>query len=190
MRCSMPGGCFNPLAIPSALQSTPFADHDWVLRQALKAGTLRRGDGMFVATNFAGSARVRRAVLDLRNAGIKVWVGLGEAARATTVGVASLAQVCRSVVQEGVVDLATAAGVEGSFFGAVSSTFTEHILDLRRWRHRHGADGASQLFLAKWQECISCAARASSMLQTLRKPKRPRIEFSGKSKKVGPFMKM
>eukprot|EP00756_Hemistasia_phaeocysticola_P062123 Hpha_TRINITY_DN5546_c0_g1::TRINITY_DN5546_c0_g1_i1::g.93698::m.93698 len=181
MKCVLPGGCSKPLRSRKVILTSPFADHNFVVYRAIRSGVIRAGDGVFIATNNPRSFRVRWVVSDLREAGVTVWVGGVEAANSTAGGRSTLSDACRSAVQEGVVDLVTASLADGIFFGATSSTFTEHILDIRRWHAREGATEAALLYERKWRESMKCAAGA-------KKP--PREKKPKGKKRPGPYMKM
>eukprot|EP01065_Artemidia_motanka_P006789 TRINITY_DN1330_c0_g1_i2.p1 TRINITY_DN1330_c0_g1~~TRINITY_DN1330_c0_g1_i2.p1 ORF type:complete len:455 (+),score=86.64 TRINITY_DN1330_c0_g1_i2:413-1777(+) len=133
-----------------------FKDYDFVLQQKIAEGDLQPGDGVFVATNYPRSPRVQRALAVLAGADIRVWLGLpGVMARDASVK-AVYDSIVRGNVQLGAAELVTAAEADGFFIPACGSTYSDYVLELRRWNARESGLRDSRIYMMKFQEVISC----------------------------------
>eukprot|EP01062_Namystynia_karyoxenos_P044351 TRINITY_DN32655_c0_g1_i3.p1 TRINITY_DN32655_c0_g1~~TRINITY_DN32655_c0_g1_i3.p1 ORF type:complete len:545 (+),score=123.23 TRINITY_DN32655_c0_g1_i3:88-1722(+) len=120
-RCNHPDAC----ACKPNWQMPP-VDHTFVVDAAAKKGRVRPGDTMLLLTNNASSGRVRNVELLLRGNGISpIYPSQMPEVAPLLAGLTG--------VQRGAAELVAASLATGQFYATCGSTWSEFVLDLRRW---------------------------------------------------------
>eukprot|EP01065_Artemidia_motanka_P038000 TRINITY_DN46887_c0_g1_i1.p1 TRINITY_DN46887_c0_g1~~TRINITY_DN46887_c0_g1_i1.p1 ORF type:complete len:460 (+),score=127.86 TRINITY_DN46887_c0_g1_i1:50-1429(+) len=170
----MPGGCFNQSAMRvTDLVNTSFHDYAWVFQRMVHSGVVRPGDAVFIASNSHSDPRVRRFVKAMSELGVTTFLGSKAAAAGDRTAERGLRQSATGPVLIGLLDLLVAAGVGGRFVAAGGSSFSEHILDLRRWRKAKTAGREWTDFQANWADIVTCISPPKRELSDKRCVSRP-----------------
>eukprot|EP01065_Artemidia_motanka_P006790 TRINITY_DN1330_c0_g2_i1.p1 TRINITY_DN1330_c0_g2~~TRINITY_DN1330_c0_g2_i1.p1 ORF type:complete len:585 (+),score=151.83 TRINITY_DN1330_c0_g2_i1:125-1879(+) len=133
-----------------------YKDYDFVLQQRINDGDLLPGDGIFVATNYQKSNRVQRALRVLADGGVKVFFGLDGVMAGDPHVKEVYESIVHSNVQIGAAELVTAAEAEGFFVPACGSTYSDYVLELRRWNAVRDGLAESRMYMSKFQDIINC----------------------------------